>query len=283
MDILVTGGTGKIGGAATAALRAGGHRATPASRGGQGGVALDLRDVNAVEEAARAHGRDGALLVLPLGPDEGELGPKLVAALVRAGVRRIVAVGIQNAEAMREIPHFAAKLPMQRAVVEAGGTVLACNWFQQNDLQALPAILHGGVYPLPVGSAGVWAVSTDDIAAAAVSALTGEGWAGREVPLCGPDRLGGEEFAANWSAALGRPVAYAGDDPEPFIAGMRTGMPGFDQWIEDDFRAMIRVTQAMGCPATPDDVAATAAIIGRAPARHRDFATGLARQQGGTA
>ena len=78
----------------------------------------------AVEAAGRANGRDGALLITPLGPDEGELGPKLVAALVRAGVRRIVAVGIQNAEAMREIPHFAAKLPMQRAVVEAGGTVL---------------------------------------------------------------------------------------------------------------------------------------------------------------
>lgn len=278
MDILITGGTGKIGRATVAALGAEGRRATPASRGGEGGVALDLRDVDAVEHAAREHGRDGALLIMPLGSDEGDLGPRLVAALERAGVRRIVAIGIQNARAMREIPHFEAKLPMQAAVLQAGGTVLACNWFQQNDANVLPAILGGGVYPLPVGSAGVWAVSTDDIAAAAARALVGNDWAGREVPVCGPERLTGEDLAANWSAALGRPVHYAGDDPEPFIGGMRAAMPDFDPWIENDFRLMLRVTQEMGCPATPADVVAAEAIVGRPLTRHIDFATRLARQ-----
>lgn len=270
MNILVTGGTGKIGRATVAALRAGGHEATPASRGGDGGIALELRDVDAVDRAAR--GRDAALLIMPLGPDEGELGPKLVAAMRRAGVGRIVAIGIQNAEAMRAIPHFEAKLPMQAAVREAGGTVLACNWFQQNDLNVLPAILHGGVYPLPVGSVGVWAVSTDDIAAAAARALMEDGWGGREVPLCGPERLTGEAFAASWSGVLGRPIAYAGDDPEPFIGGMRANMPFFDPWIENDFREMIRVTQEMGCVATPDEVRQAEAIVGRPLTRHTDFA-----------
>ena len=277
MDILVTGGTGKIGSATTRLLREAGHRAVPASRGGVGedGVALDLRDVDAVTRAAE--GRDAALLVMPLGPDEGELGPRLVAAMTAAGVRRVVAIGIQNADAMRAIPHFEAKLPMEAAVLDAGGTVLACNWFQQNDLNVLPAILGGGVYPLPVGPVGVFAVSTDDIAQAAANALTGEGWAGREVPLCGPERLTGEGFAASWSGALGRPVAYAGDDPEPFLAQMMRFMPP-DPWIENDFRLMIRVTQEMGCEASAEDIAQAEAIVGRPLTRHADFAAAAARQ-----
>lgn len=278
MRMLITGGTGKIGRATVERLRAAGHEATPASRGGgDGGVPLELRDVAAVERAAQ--GYDAALLVMPLGPDEGELGPRLVEALTRAGVHRIVAIGIHNAQAMRAIPHFDAKLPMQAAVIAAGGTVLACNWFMQNDLNVLPAILHGGVYPLPVGPIGVFAVDTDDIAAAAAHALTSDRWAGRAVPVCGPERLTGDGFAASWSAALGRPVHYGGDDPAPFLEGMRHAMPVFDAWIENDFRLMIEVTQAMGCEATSADIAEAEAIVGRPLTRHQDFARRLVGQQ----
>jgi uncharacterized protein YbjT (DUF2867 family) len=278
MRILITGGTGKIGRATVDRLRAAGHEATPASRGGGGGgVSLELRDAEAVERTAR--GYDAALLIMPLGPDEAELGPRLVGALTGAGVRRIVAVGIQNAEAMRAIPHFEAKLPMQAAVVAVGGTVLACNWFMQNDLNALPAILHGGVYPLPVGGTGVFAVDTNDIAAAAANALTSDAWAAREIPVCGPERLTGDGFAASWSAALGRPVRYGGDDPAPFLEGMRRAMPVFDPWIENDFRLMIEVTQQMGCEATPADIATATEIVGRPLTRHIDFAHRALGQQ----
>jgi uncharacterized protein YbjT (DUF2867 family) len=277
MKILVTGGTGKIGRATVSGLRAAGHEAVPASRGEEGGVALDLHDVDAVERAAAGH--DAALLIMPIGAEEEALGPKLVRALARAGVARIVAIGIHNAFEMREIPHFAAKLPMQAAVVEAGGTVLACNWFQQNDLNILPLILGAGVYGLPVGDAGVWAVDTDDIAAAAVNALTSEGWAGRTVAVCGPERLTGPDFAAHWERALGRPVRYAGNDIDPFIQGMKAAFPYVDEWVENDFRIMLRVTQSYGCPATSAEVAEAERIVGRPLARHQDFAVRLAAAQ----
>lgn len=276
MSILVTGGTGKIGRATVAALRAAGHDAVPASRGGEGGIALDLRDPDAVARASE--GRDAALLVMPIGADEEELGPRVVAALRGSGVRRIVAIGIHNARAMREIPHFAAKLPMQAAVVEAGGTVLACNWFQQNDLNILRPLLEAGVYALPVGEAGVFSVDVRDIAAAAARALTGDGWRGREAALCGPERLTGPDIAALWSEALGRPVSYAGDAIDPFVAAMKTALPQMDAWIENDLRVMLRITQAAGCVATPEELADAAAIVGRPLSTHLDFARRVAAE-----
>lgn len=268
MRVLVTGGTGKIGRGVVAGLGAAGCEAVPASRHGTDGVALDLLDAASVEQAAQ--GFTHALLVMPVGPEEEAAGPRAVAALRRAGVGRIVAIGIHNAEAMQEIPHFAAKLPMAAAVLDTGGVVLACNFFQQNDLLVLPAILHAGVFPLPVGASGVFAVDVGDVAAAAVHALVDPRWSGT-VPVCGPERLTGADYADHWSAATGRLVRYGGDAIDPFIAAM-AAMPGFDAWMEHDFRTMMRVTQALGCPASDDDLAQAAAIVGRPLARHLDFA-----------
>jgi hypothetical protein len=70
-----------------------------------------------------------------------------------------------NVEVMCEIHHFEANIPVRQAVLEAGGVVLDANFFVQNDLMMLPAILGAGLYPLPVGSACVWRVEGRDIGA----------------------------------------------------------------------------------------------------------------------
>ena len=53
-------------------------------------------------------------------------------------------------------------------------------------------------------------------------------------------------------------------------------MPMTD-WIADAMRIMMEVTQAMGCTATAADHALCHAALGRAPRRHIDFATAIAR------
>jgi uncharacterized protein YbjT (DUF2867 family) len=275
MKYLIIGGTGKVGSAALASFKAMGVDAVPASRDpGNDGVALDMRDAAAVCEAAT--GYDGVFFATPLGPDESDIGVDIVAALKQAKVPRIVYLGIMNLVAMREIPHFETKIPIRAAVLEAGGTVVEANFFFQNDIMMLPAMLHGGVYPMPVGAAGVWSVDTGDIGHAVARALTLNEWAGQSVPLCGPDRLTGPEMAKIWSEVLGKSVAYGGDEISPFLAVLSQNIPNWSAWEANDFEVMMRVTQTHGCPASPEDIAASEAIVGRPLRRYKDFVTALA-------
>lgn len=277
--VLVIGGTGKIGRPLTAMLRARGADAVVLARNpGSGGLAVDTADAGALEAAAL--GFDAAFLTTPLGPDEAKIGVAAVAALRRAGVGRIVYIAIHNLEAMQAIPHFATKIPIKAAGLEhEGGTVLQPNFFFQNDLLALPAILHGGVYPMPIGHAGISSIDAADIAEAAANALLDDAGLGQAVNLCGPDELTGTIYAANWAEALGRPVMYGGDDIAPFLGAMQQAIPGLGAWEMEDFRLMMEVTQKLGCPATAADHAATAAILGHAPRSHRDFIADVLKEE----
>jgi uncharacterized protein YbjT (DUF2867 family) len=276
--ILVIGGTGKIGKHLVDGLREAQAEAVPASRHpSPDGTALDLSDSGAVELAAR--GFDAAYLTTPLGPDEGQIGTAAVSALRRAGVGKIVYLAIHNLEAMHEIPHFKTKIPIKQAVLaDQSSVVLQPNFFFQNDLMALSAIHHGGIYPLPIGNTGVWSIDVSDIARAAVNALLRDDWNGRAVPLCGPEKLTGQVMAANWSAALNKDVVYPGDDIEPFIGAMSRNIPDFTEWMANDFTLMMQITQRDGCPATPDDLAASEAIVGQPLRRHADFITATLKE-----
>lgn len=280
MRVLAIGGTGQVGRHVVAHLREQAvDTVVAARRPPAGGVALDLRHPTAIEAAAR--GFSHAFLVTPLGPDEAAVGVAAVQALRRAGVEKTVHLGIMNVEAMREIPHFETKIPIRDAVLEDGrGVVVSANFFFQNDLLVLPAIRGAGVYPLPIGTAGVWSVDAADIGRAAARALMLDDWNGRAVPVCGTEKLTGPSLAETWGRALGREIRYAGDAIEPFIGAMRAAIPGFGQWEAEDFRAMMRVTQEQGCPATPDDIAAAEAVIGRPQRRHADFVAQAVANQG---
>lgn len=271
MQILVIGGTGKVGSRTVANLRAMGHEAVPAARNpGPDGLAMDVAEIDG--HAAELKRFDAAFLITPLGPDEPEIGVNAVRVLRDAGIERIVFLGIHNVEAMREIPHFETKIPIKQAVLEnGGGTVLEANFFFQNDLMALPALTGPGIYPLPIGDAGVWSVDVADIASAAARALTMDDWAGKAVPVCGPARQTGPSCAANWGAALGREVHYGGNAVEPFIGQMRANIPDLTDWMANDFAIMMEVTQTKGCPASEADRKASEAIVGASLTTHEQF------------
>lgn len=271
MRILVIGGTGTVGSRLVARLREGGHEAMAAVRNpGPDGLMVDVAQPGDLRR--EAEGFEAAFLMTPLGPDEGEIGVAAVEALREAGVGKLVYLAIHNLEEMREIPHFATKIPVKQAVLgRSDGVVLGANFFFQNDLMALPAITGPGIYPLPIGTTGVYNVDAGDIAAAAARAITRSDWDGKAVPVCGTECLTGPDLARNWGEALGREVHYAGDDVEPFVAQMRERVPGMSDWMAEDFAIMMRVTQERGCPASESDIDASAAIIGHPPVRHAEF------------
>ena len=140
----------------------------------------------------------------------------------------------------------------------------------------LEAMVHGGIFPLPLGVAGVDAIDIEDIAAVAAIALATDRVDGSVLPISGHDRLTGPSIAQRYSGLLGRPVTYCGDDLANFGALLRQIMPDASPWMIADMTTMFAEFQRLGGHATSDDIDALEAILGRPLRRHADFAAGLA-------
>lgn len=279
-DILLVGGTGRVGSGVAAALdEAGAGYAVGSSRpdAARGRFAevrhADMRRPNTLPAAL--DGIDAAFLVTPLGPDETDCGMAFLDAAEAAGVRKVVYVAIMNIEAMTEIPHFATKLPVRERLLGGGRHVsVDANFFMQND-QIVAPVIGAGIYPLPIGSAGVSSVDARDVSAVCARALTSDAMDGRALPVCGETVVTGPSAADAYAEALGRPVIYPGDDTGPFLQQMGANMPPMPkpvaEWVREDFRLMMEVTQAKGCVATDEQLAACRDALGRAPRAYDAF------------
>ena len=283
-DILIVGATGRIGGGVADILASEGRdfcvmstRPDEARRRYERVRPGDMRQPETLKGAL--DGIDAAFLVTPIGPDETECGMAFLDAAEAAGVRKIAYVGIHNIEAMAEIPHFATKLPVRERLLAGGPhTIADANFFMQNDEMAAPAIAHG-VYPMPIGTKGVNAVDARDVSAVCARALTSDALEGQAVPVCGRDVVTGPSKAAAYAEALGRPVAYGGDDTGPFLDQLAANLPPMPPpvaaWVREDFRLMMEVTQVKGCLATDEDIAACEAALGRPQRSHTDYVAEL--------
>ncbi|MGH7658466.1 MAG: SDR family oxidoreductase, partial [Gemmatimonadales bacterium] len=230
--MLLIGGTGNVGGA-TARLLAGKHDVRVLTRSpekarsqprGITGVVGDLADPASLTEPLE--GIERVFMVTPLVPDETELGLNGVKAAVEAAIPRMVYMSVFQADSAPEIPHFASKVPIERGLATSGipYTILRPNSFFQNDLRLLDVLRNAGVYPEPVGP-GINRVDVEDIAQAAVNALTLDGFEGRTLPVSGPEALTGSKIAEVWSKALGRPVRYTGDDLDGYCGQLKANLP----------------------------------------------------------
>ena len=278
--ILIVGATGRVGGAVAEILTGEGRGFTVMSSRPEAAREryADVREGDMRRPdtlPAALDGIDAAFLVTPLGPDETACGMAFLDAAEAAGVRKVVYVAIMNIAAMTDIPHFATKVPVRERLLSGGPHVVAdANFFMQNDLMVAPAIA-AGIYPLPIGSSGVNSVDVRDVAAVCARALTGDALDGQAVPVCGETVVTGPSAAQAYADALGRPVIYPGDDTAPFLAQMDAHMPPMPppvaDWVREDFRLMMEVTQAKGCRATDGQVQACRDALGRPPRAHADF------------
>ncbi|GLS30446.1 Uncharacterized conserved protein YbjT, contains NAD(P)-binding and DUF2867 domains [Mesorhizobium albiziae] len=201
--ILIVGGTGKTGrrlaerlAAKEILVRIGSRSAVPS---------FDWEDRSTWSDALDGVGAAYITYYPDLAvPGAAESVEALVKLALSKGVRRLVLLsGRGEPEAQR----------CERMLMESGAywTILRCSWFSQNfsENYLADSIIAGEVI-LPAGDVGEPFVDADDIADAAVAALTEEGHVGQLYELTGPRLLTFEQAVGEIAAATGRDIAYRG-------------------------------------------------------------------------
>ena len=285
MKVLVIGGTGTVGSAVAAELRARGHEPRVMTRSAEkarqlpAGVAHVVGDLeNPATLPAAMSGVDGVFLLAPVARNETAQALAGVEAATQARVGRLVYLSVAMPPGSEVIPHFASKIPVEQAVQAsgAGWTVLRPNNFYQNDRWLRDAIVKFGVYPQPLGPRGLNRVDVRDIADAAVNAFALGRGAGI-VPLHGPRGMTGDDTARVYSELLGRTVRYGGDDLDVWAQQVSSVYPA---WMAADFRIMYDYFIRFGLHASGRDFAAQEALLGHAPRAFEAYAAELVKEWG---
>jgi uncharacterized protein YbjT (DUF2867 family) len=282
MKHLVIGGTGTVGSQVVRELLARGEQVRVLSRNAEKARQLqgvetrigDLLDPATLKTAFP--GNDGVFILNPVSTTETHEGLMAVNGAMAAGVKRIVYMSVHHADAAPNIPHFASKLPIENAVKSSGipYTILRPNNFFQNDYWLKDAMLQYGTYPQPLGDVGNSRVDVRDIAEAAAICLTKSGNEGQTFNLVGPQAVTGSMCAEIWSRALGKKIAYAGNDLDAWEQQALKMLPA---WMVFDFKIMYWYFQQKGLLGTPADVEKQTKLLGHAPRKLEDFASETAK------
>lgn len=278
MKILVVGGTGNVGsGVVAELLKRGADVRVLARKQPEDGklahgteVALgDLLDPVAVENAMQ--GVDKLFLLNGVVPDE--LTQALIAygLAKRLGLKHVTYLSVFKVEQFPDVPHFASKLAVESALREFGVpyTILRPGYYIQNDLNLKGALTGAGVYPMPIGTAGIAAADTRDIAEAAAISLTEDGHDGQTYDIVAPSLISGPVNASLWSELLGKEIKYTGHDFDQWEQTMRTNMPS---WSAFDLRMMFQGYFDRGFASTETEVAKLTKLLGHAPRSYENFA-----------
>jgi uncharacterized protein YbjT (DUF2867 family) len=285
MTILVTGATGKVGTQVIEQLlKRGAHvRAlvrNPASASLPAGVGIaqgDLLDPDALRSAMS--GISTLFLLNAVAPDEFTQALIALNVARECGVKHVVYLSVIHSDVYVNVPHFAGKYGVERMLEQMGfsATILRPAYFMDNDLRVKDVVLSYGVYPMPVGAKGLAMIDVRDIGEIAAIELIRRDQSALPLPLerlnlVGPETLTGVDIAAVWSAVLGRPIAYGGDDTSAFEQNLRNVMSG---WMAYDMRLMSERFLSDGMMPAAGDVARQTALLGRPLRSYRDFAAGV--------
>ncbi len=218
------------------------------------------------------------LYVSPHADEEVAMAELVVAECRRAGVR-LVFVGVHvsgrtvQGRLLRQV--FKLLLPAYRPKLEIGrfvettspeAVMLVPSNFYDNDLPFLPDILAGS-YPTPLRR--VNRVAVGDIGEIAATALTDPAFPAGSHGVSGPVSLTGDESAAIWAEALGRPVRYTGDDKVAWEETLCRRIPEGKK--RRDWRHSFRALGWMSMGTSQREVEETTRLLGRAPTAYRDW------------
>jgi uncharacterized protein YbjT (DUF2867 family) len=227
MNVLVTGATGKQGGAVARALLArGGHQIHAVTRDPECESAQLLAKAGARLVEANFRSRDSLVAAME-GMDavfamttffedgvhaEVDQGKALIEAARTCGVPYLVYTSIANADQKTGIPHFDSKCEIEKYLQASGLTyaVVAPVYFMENVFS--PQVIEGlrhGVYAAPMpGDRQLQQIAVEDIGNFTALVIEDRArFAGQRIDL-GSDELDGNEQATVLSEVLGREIRF---------------------------------------------------------------------------
>ncbi len=251
MRVLVTGATGKVGGAVAAQLlekgvatRALVHhddwRSARLRDMGADVVVADLFDIQHVQAAVA--GVDRLFFNAPYHPHALDSAVAFAVAARRSGVQAVVALGQwlaspEHPSLMTRHAWLTDKL--FELLPDTAHTAVDPGFFADNYLNLAPMAAQLGVLPTPTGAGRNAPPSNEDIARVAVGALLDpHRHDGRSYRPTGPTMLSGVEIAGMMGEALGRRVRHI-DIPEwMFMRAVRVNAKrlGADLYFESGLR-----------------------------------------------
>jgi uncharacterized protein YbjT (DUF2867 family) len=236
--ILVTGATGKVGGAVVKRLLAARAQVRAAAHYPDKDVADRHDPVDWVEVdfnrrdtlAAAFSGVEKAVLITPEDLAMVCQTAELLDAARQAGVSHVVRVSFLNVgDDGIGGPLLAWHREAEKLVEESGiaYTILRPNSYMQNFVTTYAPSIHlKNAFFTPMGKGRISYVDALDVGDVAVKVLLGGGHEGRTYSLTGPDSLLHDEIAAILTREVGRPIRYVdvGED-EACTALHRRGVP----------------------------------------------------------
>lgn len=281
MSILITGASGTVGSRIVQRLAASGEDVKALVRT-PGKIALPAGATEVVGDMGSAASMRAALsgvrtlfLLNAVAADETTQALMTLNLARDAGIERIVYLSVIHAELYTNVPHFTGKHTVERMIesLDMPATILRPAYFMQNDERVEPVIENYGVYPMPIGKAGVRMVDVRDIADVAAAELLARHRAPDPLPrrtldVVGPEALTGESAARLWSEALQREIRYGGDDLDGFEQQMAAHGP---DWLAYDMRLMMQGIQQRGMHAGQGAVATLEKILGRPLRTYREL------------
>jgi uncharacterized protein YbjT (DUF2867 family) len=227
-SVLVTGATGKQGGAAVEALLGRGHRVVALTRNPESeragrladrGVKVVAGDFTDSDSLARAATGVDTVYAMTTPFEAGiaaeiQQGLALAKAAKAAGVGHLIFGSVASADQDTGIPHFDSKYAVEKHLASLGVpyTVVAPVYFMDNLLErwSLPALGEGKLAMALPAERRLQQVAVSDIGAfAATLAERREAVFGKRYDIAGDD-LTGTEAAAVLSRATGREIRYEG-------------------------------------------------------------------------
>ncbi len=222
LTVVVTGSTGKQGGAVARGLLERGHKVRAVTRDTNSSQARSLANAGAMlvaasleDTAAIAEALEGSTsmfaMTTPIGGTEAETRQGVAAAdAAKAAGVHLVFASVGSADRQTGVPHFDSKYEVEKYIAKIGvrATILAPVAFMEN-LYFGKEQLARGIYASALPPARALAqVAVADIGAVAVRVLeNADRFAGKRFDLAG-DELTGNDAMAILSRVTGRPFGY---------------------------------------------------------------------------